>query len=385
MLLRFARDFAKDTRFFHSTERPMQNRKAALRLCSLYFFSMFAASIFINLAFVNHPNNSKKDASPVFAEFKEIRDEFAEMERIEMEAKAATIEIESKDLTGLKKMVSERRKREQNEQQKAQAKIERSTRQSTENTERARTTFVAAAVAKPKAKNAPNTYVYTEDANDPHPANGNYSKSFVPFDAGIEVYPVKYTAESERYSEHDVRSTIIEKAKKHLGTRYVWAGKKPGGFDCSGFTSYMLSLYGIHVSPSSRHQGVQGVKVNLKDCQAGDLVFFSRYGKGGRISHVAMVVENKGDELYVIHACSRGIVIDNILNDKYWTPKILYARNVISPKAASKGGLAMKNSETPKAAAPAPTTPAPTTPAPTTPAPTTPAPTATPEATKTPE
>lgn len=341
----------------------------------MYFFSMFAASIFINLAFVNHPKHSKEEGSVASFFIAKYEDELAEIERLEMEQKAAQIAIESKDLTGLKKMVSERRRREQNEQQREVVRAERQNRQAAVATAAPVANRVYTATGRTQTKYAPNTYVFTEDEHDPHPANGKYSKSFVPFDANIEVYPVKYTAESERYSEHDVRSTIIEKAKKHLGTRYVWAGKKPGGFDCSGFTSYMLSLYGIHVSPSSRHQGMQGASVKLKDCQPGDLVFFSRYGKGGRISHVAMVVENKGDELYVIHACSRGIVIDNILNDKYWTPKILFARNVITPKANSKSGLAMKASNgdaaatttaataAPKAetAAPAPATTAPST------------------------
>jgi cell wall-associated NlpC family hydrolase len=171
-------------------------------------------------------------------------------------------------------------------------------------------------------------------------------------DNDVQVIPVKYAQESEKYSESQIRGTIINKAKTHLGTKYVWAGKKPGGFDCSGFTAYMMSQYGINVSPSSRHQGLQGEYCKISDAQTGDLVFFSKYGKGGRITHVALVVENTGQELFVIHACSRGIVVDNILNDKYWTPKILYARNVISPKSKA-APKADKNAKTTPAVAPA--------------------------------
>lgn len=334
----------------------MQCRKTAIKLCSAYFFSMFVASIFINLAFINpdkaknhHNNTNNNTESPLFADY------LAEIEDLEIDYKAAQINIESKDLTGIKKLVIERRRREKTS---AERELARSQRQ-TKTEQRAKT---AAARPRVVATYAPNTYVYTEDANDPHPANGKYSKTFVPFDKDIEVYSVKYTADNQKYTEADIRGTIVEKAKKHLGTRYVWSGKKPGGFDCSGFTSYMLSLYGVHVSPSSRHQGVQGAHVKLAEAAPGDLVFFSRYGKGGRISHVAMVVENTGDKLFVIHACSRGIVIDNILNDKYWTPKILYARNVINPKGA-KTQLAQKaaDAEAKKAnqetAAPAPVAP----------------------------
>lgn len=311
----------------------MQRQNIALKLCSAYFFSMFAASIFINLAFIN-PNNStavnSRNESSIFSDY------LAEIEQIEIDAKAAQIEIESKDLTGIKKLVAERRRRDQTAAQREAARTEK--KQKVE-------VRTQAAATRPRLKTtyAANTYVYTEDANDPHGNSSSYSKSFVPMDKNLDVFPVKYTADNEKYNEADIRNTIIEKAKKHLGTRYVWGGKRPGGFDCSGFTSYMLSLYGVHVSPSSRHQGLQGAHVNLKDASTGDLVFFSRYGKGGRISHVAMVVENTGSELFVIHACSRGIVIDNILNDKYWTPKILFARNVINPKGGkTKVELAAK-------------------------------------------
>jgi cell wall-associated NlpC family hydrolase len=296
---------------------------------------MFAASIFINLAFIN-PNNSttldSRNENSVFS------DCLAEIEDFETEAKASQIEIESKDLTGIKKLVAERRRRDQTAAQREAAR--------TEKKQQVEVRSQVAAVARPRvsATYAPNTYVFTEESNDQHGNSSSYSKNFVPMDKDLDVFPVKYTLDNGKYSESEIRNTIIEKAKKHIGTHYVWGGKKPGGFDCSGFTSYMLSLYGVHVSPSSRHQGLQGAHVNIKDAQTGDLVFFSRYGKGGRISHVAMVVENTGSELFVIHACSRGIIIDNILNDKYWTPKILFARNVINPKGGkTKVELAAKS------------------------------------------
>lgn len=297
----------------------MHLKLKALRLCSAYFFTMFAASVFVNIACI-------QPTVPTEAPAELLQSYLERIEKLELENRAAQIDIAADDLTGLITLVEKKRARTQEKAQRELARAERLNRNSENLT---KTVAATQTIVKTYAAAAP----VADAEDDPHPNAGHYSKTFVPMDKDIEALPVKYAQESERYSESDIRNTIIGKAKAHLGTKYVWAGKKPGGFDCSGFTSYMMSQYGINVSPSSRHQGLQGDYCKISDAQTGDLVFFSKYGKGGRITHVALVVENTGHELYVIHACSRGIVIDNILNDKYWTPKILYARNVISPKA----------------------------------------------------
>ena len=41
------------------------------------------------------------------------------------------------------------------------------------------------------------------------------------------------------------REQIVEIAKKHIGIPYVWAGNTPEGFDCSGFTRYVLKEVGM--------------------------------------------------------------------------------------------------------------------------------------------
>lgn len=140
----------------------------------------------------------------------------------------------------------------------------------------------------------------------------------------------RYLADSDSIKAKQIRSTIVALASQHLKTPYIRAGSQPGGFDCSGFTSYVLAQYGIQLSRSSTRQAQQGKRKALKDVQKGDLVFFSRYGKGGRVTHVALVVDNTAKGVEVIHATYRGVVIDNIHTSKYWKPKILYARDVIS-------------------------------------------------------
>jgi Cell wall-associated hydrolases (invasion-associated proteins) len=124
------------------------------------------------------------------------------------------------------------------------------------------------------------------------------------------------------------RQDITGYAQNYLGLRYRKAGHSPKtGFDCSGFTNFVLAEFGVSVSSSSSTQSRQGLKISLNDVQPGDLIFF---GPKGRIQHVAMVVEKTAEGIFCVHStCSRGIVVENISTSKYWKPKILFARDVI--------------------------------------------------------
>lgn len=128
-----------------------------------------------------------------------------------------------------------------------------------------------------------------------------------------------------------MRQQIVEFASRQLGTRYRSAGRSPQrGFDCSGFTYFVLDEFDIAVPPVSRSQESEGRPVALDDAQPGDLVFFRR-SRSGPVFHVAMVVSNDREGLRVIHSTtSRGVVIDNIEQSSYWRPKLSTARNVIT-------------------------------------------------------
>jgi cell wall-associated NlpC family hydrolase len=142
--------------------------------------------------------------------------------------------------------------------------------------------------------------------------------------------PIAYHAIFDSLSTSGVRGNIIDEAKKYLGLKYIWGGTTPKGFDCSGFTSYVLAQKGVGIARSSRYQARQGKDIDISSSKTGDLVFFSKFGKGGRVTHVAMVVDNKEDGVYIIHSTRRGIVVDNLSESSYWKPKALYAKDVIS-------------------------------------------------------
>ncbi|TNE54458.1 MAG: NlpC/P60 family protein [Bacteroidetes bacterium] len=117
------------------------------------------------------------------------------------------------------------------------------------------------------------------------------------------------------------RKQVIKLAKKQVGVPYVWAGNDPNGFDCSGFTSYIMAeTVGTKIPRRAQDQFESSVKLKQKEVQKGDLIFFHN---GSRISHVGIVVSDPGEELTMIHASStKGIVITNVEQSSYWKKRI---------------------------------------------------------------
>ncbi len=118
----------------------------------------------------------------------------------------------------------------------------------------------------------------------------------------------------------DLRAVLVHTAKKHIGTPYVWAGNTPSGFDCSGFTGYVMSESGLTLPRRSEDQYNESQKVKRKNVRKGDLVFFSN---GAGISHVGMIVSEKGEPLTMIHSSSsQGIILTEIDKSEYWSKRL---------------------------------------------------------------
>lgn len=126
---------------------------------------------------------------------------------------------------------------------------------------------------------------------------------------------------------------IIDYATTLLGRPYRSGSKGPRAFDCSGFTSYVYSQFGLKLSSSSSAQYTQGVSVSTSEVQPGDLLFFAgRNSRSSRIGHVAMVVsvnEATGDVKFIHAASNGGIRYDNLKSDPYYSSRYIGARRVI--------------------------------------------------------
>lgn len=116
-------------------------------------------------------------------------------------------------------------------------------------------------------------------------------------------------------------NAIVEAARKYLGTRYVYGGAAPGGFDCSGFTMYIYNQFGVSLphTATGQWQSGTGTKVwAVSALQPGDLVFFcdpSR-SKGKACSHAGIYV---GDGKFIHASSSRsgGVIISDLTSGYY--------------------------------------------------------------------
>ena len=126
------------------------------------------------------------------------------------------------------------------------------------------------------------------------------------------------------------RNNIINFSEKYIGSKYKYGGTTPKGFDCSGYTFFVMNEFNIKLPHNSAAQSKLGQKIKVKQAQPGDLVFFS-HQNNNTINHVGIVYSNENGVLKMIHASSsKGVRIDNILNNNYWAPRLRYARNVVN-------------------------------------------------------
>jgi peptidoglycan endopeptidase LytE len=113
---------------------------------------------------------------------------------------------------------------------------------------------------------------------------------------------------------------VIAEAKKYIGTRYVWGGVTPSGFDCSGYIDYVFNKVGVSLPRTVAAQW--GATDSVGFPEPGDLVFFETYKEGP--SHVGIYIGG----YQFIHSSSHGVRIDNLITSSYWKTKYKGARSV---------------------------------------------------------
>ncbi|HEV2146991.1 MAG TPA: C40 family peptidase [Longimicrobiaceae bacterium] len=106
------------------------------------------------------------------------------------------------------------------------------------------------------------------------------------------------------------RDSLVALARSQLGRRYLFGGTDPDrGFDCSGFTRYLMRALGVQLPRTAQEQAAVGREVPLDPARlrVGDLLTF---GRGGRITHVGVYV---GDGRYIHASSYAGRIVESRL------------------------------------------------------------------------
>ncbi len=105
-------------------------------------------------------------------------------------------------------------------------------------------------------------------------------------------------------------SSVVSAAYSFLGYRYRYGGRSPAtGFDCSGFVSYVYSLFGVKMGGGARSLAGVGSAVSRSNMQPGDIIVWSTYANNTP-THVALYAGNGK----MIHAANprTGVIVSTI-------------------------------------------------------------------------
>jgi cell wall-associated NlpC family hydrolase len=142
-----------------------------------------------------------------------------------------------------------------------------------------------------------------------------------------EIVPYGETEEIEKPLDLKVKN-IIDIAKSFNGTHYKFGGTTSAGMDCSGLVFTAFKEEEVILPRSSIEMASMGEKVNFREINKGDLVFF-KTNRSKNINHVGLVVEVLPGKILFIHSTtSQGVIISS-LDERYWNESFVEARRII--------------------------------------------------------
>ena len=120
-----------------------------------------------------------------------------------------------------------------------------------------------------------------------------------------------------------VRRQIEKRARKQIGTRYVYGGSSPSGFDCSGFTRWVFLRETALPHNAAAQFGLSGQGAYRRlwkknKLEKGDLVFFDT--TSARVGHVGIYL---GKGRFIHSSSSSGVRIDSVHDPYYYSPRFV--------------------------------------------------------------
>ena len=107
----------------------------------------------------------------------------------------------------------------------------------------------------------------TTNANQGSTDQGSTDQATAPVDSA----PATIKAGAAGSSEFG--ASVLAIAARYDGIDYRYGGTTPAGFDCSGYTSYVLAQVGVDLPRTSGSQRAGTTRISRSEAVAGDLVF----------------------------------------------------------------------------------------------------------------
>ncbi|MET3139655.1 cell wall-associated NlpC family hydrolase [Undibacterium sp. GrIS 1.2] len=138
-------------------------------------------------------------------------------------------------------------------------------------------------------------------------------------------FPESSTAYTKLQELRERASSLTIKAMDMLGIRYKRGGNTPeNGLDCSGFVRLVFKdALGTDLPRTSNEISKVGEKIDQKDLQPGDLVFYNTLRRG--FSHVGIYL---GDNKFIHSPSAGGQVRVESMDIAYWKKRFNGARRI---------------------------------------------------------